>query len=150
VLVLPAPDEVRPGRQRVDEPEQAADMSNAGAPGMPSSAPMKQAVLGNTISGVMVATTISLDVLGVRPAASIALRAAVAPRVAVVSPLAAIRRSLIPVRWVIHSSFVSTILARSSLVRRRSGTQLPVPVMFAPKSCILDFGLVIWIAGADQ
>ena len=35
-------------------PEHAAIMSNAGTPGTPSSAPMKQAVDGKTISGVMV------------------------------------------------------------------------------------------------
>jgi len=41
------------------------------------------------------------------------------------------RRSLMPVRWVIHSSLVSTIFDRSSLVNRRSGVWLPVPARMA-------------------
>jgi hypothetical protein len=39
----------------------------------------------------------------------------------VLSSAAAMRRSFMPVRWTIHSSFVSTSLARSSLVSRFSG-----------------------------
>jgi hypothetical protein len=38
------------------------------------------------------------------------------------------RRSRIPVRWAIHSSLVSTILAISSLPITRSGTCEPVPI----------------------
>ena len=39
------------------------------------------------------------------------------------------RRSLMPVRVVIHSSEVSTIFSRSALVRIFSGTYEPTPVM---------------------
>ena len=39
----------------------------------------------------------------------------------VCSPSAAMRRSLMPVREVIHSSLVSTIFSRSALVITRSG-----------------------------
>ena len=115
-------------------PLHAADMSNAGTEGSPSSAPMKQAVDGKTISGVIVAQTISSISFGSSPAAAIALRAAAVPRVAVLSPGPAIRRSRMPVRWTIHSSLVSTIRDSSSLVRRFSGKALPVPMMVAPKS----------------
>src|SRR5436305_458290 len=59
-------------------PLHAADISNAGTPGTPSSAPMKHAVDGNTISGVMVATMISSMSFGTSPADSIARRAAAA------------------------------------------------------------------------
>src|SRR5881392_2129920 len=55
-------------------PLHAAAMSNAGVPGMFSSAPMKQAVDGKTISGVMVATMISSMSLGSSPAATMARR----------------------------------------------------------------------------
>src|ERR671916_2803983 len=41
------------------------------------------------------------------------------------------RRSLIPVRLVIHSSEVSTIRSRSALVSTRSGTPIPQPVIAA-------------------
>ena len=41
----------------------------------------------------------------------------------------AIRRSRIPVRSTIHSSFVSTISSRSALVKTRSGKATPVPTM---------------------
>ena len=45
------------------------------------------------------------------------------------SSAAAKRRSLIPVRAVIHSSEVSTICASSSFVTTRSGTWQPSPVI---------------------
>src|SRR5918998_289152 len=41
------------------------------------------------------------------------------------------RRSLMPVRLVIHSSEVSTIRSRSALVSTRSGTAIPQPVIAA-------------------
>src|SRR5215208_1118037 len=41
------------------------------------------------------------------------------------------RRSLMPVRLVIHSSEVSTIRSRSALVSTRSGTAMPQPVIAA-------------------
>jgi hypothetical protein len=54
---------------------------------------------------------------GSRPAVRIARRDATAAMDAVVSCAAATRRSRIPVRDTIHSSDVSTIRARSALVR---------------------------------
>ena len=53
---------------------------------------------------------------------SIARRAAFVARSEVNSSGAAMRRSLMPVRVVIHSSEVSTIFSRSALVRIFSGT----------------------------
>ena len=50
-----------------------------------------------------------------------AARAAASPRSEVTSPSAAMWRSRMPVRCTIHSSDVSTILVRSSLVTRRAG-----------------------------
>src|SRR3954463_3458278 len=41
------------------------------------------------------------------------------------------RRSLMPVRLVIHSSEFSTIRSRSALVSTRSGTAMPQPVIAA-------------------
>src|SRR5437763_13750907 len=57
-------------------------------------------------------------------ACSVARRASVAP----VSPSDTQCRALIPGRWVIHSSEVSMMCARSSLVTTRSGTWNPVAV----------------------
>ena len=71
-----------------------------------------------------------VDVLGRerRPARAPAARRARA-RSDIASPSAAMRRSLIPVRAVIHSSDVSTIFASSSFVTTRSGTWQPSPVI---------------------
>src|SRR5215217_6169827 len=46
------------------------------------------------------------------------------------------RRSLMPVRLVIHSSEVSTIRSRSALVNTRSGTAMPQPVIAALRMVI--------------
>ena len=62
------------------------------------------------------------------PALASARRAASAPSVAEESDAAAIRRSWMPVRWAIHSSLVSTIVAISSLLITRSGTCEPMPI----------------------
>ena len=59
---------------------------------------------------------------GSMPAVWIARSAATAPIEAVVSLAAATRRSRMPVRDTIHSSFVSTIRSRSALVRTWRGT----------------------------
>ena len=59
--------------------------------------------------------------VGEIPACSIAARAALVAMSLVYSSGAAMRRSLMPVRVVIHSSDVSTILERSALVRIFSG-----------------------------
>src|SRR5689334_11262618 len=66
---------------------------------------------------------------GPTPAAAIAFFAAAAPRSDVVSPSAAMWRFLMPVRAVIHSSVVSTIFARSSLVSTFAGRYPPTPRM---------------------
>ncbi len=58
---------------------------------------------------------------GSRPATAIARAPATAPIEAVVSWAAATRRSRMPVRLTIHSSFVSTIRSRSALVRTALG-----------------------------
>ena len=55
------------------------------------------------------------------PARSIANRAALTPKSLVASSLAAMRLSLIPVRFSIHSSLVSTIFSRSLLLKMREG-----------------------------
>ena len=65
---------------------------------------------GNTMSGVTVATMMRSISSAVMPACSIAASAAFAAMSLVYSSFAAMRRSLMPVRVVIHSSLVSTIL----------------------------------------
>ena len=88
---------------------------------MPSPAWIATALAGNVLSGVEVAsTTRSIDWAST-PAAASAACAALMPMAEVVSPSAAIRRSRIPVRWVIHSSVVSTMRERSELVTTRLG-----------------------------
>src|SRR5262249_54943826 len=61
------------------------------------------------------------------PASSSARRAASNPRSAEDTPLLAKRRSSMPVRWRIHSSFVSISRERRSLVTTPSGTNIPEP-----------------------
>ncbi len=61
---------------------------------------------------------------GPTPVSSIARWAARPPRVREDPPM---RRSRMPVRSVIHSSEVSSVLERSSLVTTRSGTAMPHP-----------------------
>ena len=73
------------------------------------------------MSGVMVATMIRSICSAVTPALAMARSAALVARSEVNSSFAAMRRSLMPVRVVIHSSVVSTIFSSSALVRMRSG-----------------------------
>src|SRR6478736_2470674 len=68
---------------------------------------------------------------GAMPARSSALRAASAARPLVVLPM---RRSLMPVRSVIHSSLVSMVAARSSFVTILSGTAIPHPRTTRPRT----------------
>jgi hypothetical protein len=82
----------------------------------------KQAVAGKSISGVAVATIIRSISFAEIFACSIALSAAFVAISLVFSSFAAIRRSLMPVRVVIHSSLVSIMRERSELVRTLSGT----------------------------
>src|SRR5215218_7286137 len=65
------------------------------------------------------------------PATFRACSAARLPSRAVESPLPATRRSLIPVRSVIHWSLVSTSSSRSALVRTYGGTATPSPTISA-------------------
>ena len=74
------------------------------------------------MSGVEVATMTTSSSAGSTPARSSAWRAAGIARSLAAWSSRAIRRSLMPVRVVIHSSFVSTIFSRSAFVRTRSGT----------------------------
>ncbi len=74
------------------------------------------------MSGVAVATRMRSISFGEIFACSMAFSAAFAAMSLVFSSFAAMRRSLMPVRVVIHSSVVSTMRERSSLVRTFSGT----------------------------
>ena len=65
--------------------------------------------------------------LGSTPASSRARRAARNAMSALPLPSSRTRRSLIPVRTVIHSSLVSTIFSRSRLVTTLVGSSEPVP-----------------------
>jgi len=69
------------------------------------------------------------------PAISRARREASTAKVEVYWPSAAIRRCLIPVLVVIHSSLVSTIRSRSRLVSIFSGREEPVPVILDLSIC---------------
>src|SRR3954470_16318110 len=87
-------------------PLHAAERSNAGVEPMPNDAATKQPVDGNAIAGVAVPTTTRSMSFASSPAAFIARVAAWLASVAVDSVELAPRRSLIPVRWMIHSSLV--------------------------------------------
>ena len=80
-----------------------------------------QAVDGNTMSGVVVATMMRSTSAGAMPRQASALRAACSARSDVVSAGAAMCRSRMPVRVRIHSSLVSTVRDSSSLVTTRAG-----------------------------
>jgi hypothetical protein len=95
---------------------------------------MKAAVEGSGLFGEMVEQMIKSSCWGVIPAISSALREACTESVDVVSCGAAWRRSLIPVRSVIHWSEVSTIFSRSWLVITFFGSVDPVPK--TPERCI--------------
>src|SRR5437762_8380955 len=76
---------------------------------------------------------------GPAPAASMAACPAAADMVAVLStgewgagPQLTTRRSLMPVRSVIHWSLVSKTFSRSTLLTTTSGTAQPIPVMALP------------------
>jgi len=74
------------------------------------------------MSGVVVPTTMKSMSVGLRPARSMAFRAASAAKSDVATPGSTIWRCLMPVRWMIQSSLVSTIFSRSAFVNRRGGT----------------------------
>src|SRR5207247_4234826 len=93
---------------------------------IPGSRCMNTPLRGSKWSGVQVQYTMQSRSAGFMPALVSAWRAARRASVAPVSPSDTQCRVLIPDRWVIHSSEVSMICARSSLVTTRSGTWNPV------------------------
>ena len=104
------------------KPPHTACMSNAALRFfIPSLSCRMQAVLGNTWSGVVVATiTRSISSVSI-PAAEIARRLACRARSLHISPSAAICRSSIPLRETIQSCEVSTIFSKSKLVNTFAG-----------------------------
>src|SRR3972149_1473223 len=112
-------------------PEQPAARSKAAAPVAPRLFCTMQAVAGIGMSGVTVAQTIRSTPEAGRPADSRARSAARGADCDMYSSSRATRRSRMPVRVVIQSSDVSTILSRSRLVRTLSGSDDPVPRMTA-------------------
>jgi len=80
-------------------------------------------------SGVVVESTSPSIDAGSQPAIAIARRADSIDSDAVVPPTC---RRLMPVRSTIHSSLVSIIAERSSLVSTFSGSAVPQPVMRLP------------------
>jgi hypothetical protein len=105
------------------------------------------AVVGKNMSGVEVATITRSTSAASTPARSSAERAAGRARSLAASSSAAIRRSLIPVRSVIHSSDVSTICSRSAFVRTRSGTCAPIPVMPTGRPLPVTFAITVGRSG---
>ena len=91
------------------------------------------------MSGLTVVTMTRSMSCGVSPALSIAAFEAFRAISEVVSPSAAMRRRFMPDLPKIHSSLVSTIFERSSLVTILSGTYLPVPFI------IMEFGLLLFM-----
>ena len=96
---------------------------------MPSSSASSAAVDGNVMSGVTVATMSRSIEPGSTPADSSACRHAGRAMSVIASSCAAMRRSRMPVRSMIHSSVVSTSVESSALVTTRSGTCEPRPVI---------------------
>src|SRR5438067_140706 len=112
------------------KPVQAASRSKAQAPGTPSSFWTRQATDGKGPSGELVATMIMSRSAALMPASSSAAWAALVASSNVVVPGSATWRILIPVRWVIHSSEVSSPSPiKSVLVRTCSGACTPMPKM---------------------
>src|SRR3989441_5845435 len=95
---------------------------------------MRQAVEGNGRSAVTVPTMIWSSFSPWMPASRTARRAASVARAEAGVSGSEIRRSLIPVRVVIHSSEVSTIFSKSLFVRTRSGVQEPTPTMWTSRA----------------
>ena len=106
------------------KPEHAALMSNATAFDAPSSRCSSQESVGSTLSAESVAARIISKSFGSTFASSNAPFAAFAARLTRVSSTAKCLEP-IPVRLLIHSSEVSIILLKSSLVTSRFGSALP-------------------------
>ena len=103
------------------KPVQPAERSYAAASFAPSWSARIAEVEGNIMSGVTVATIRRSTSVPSLPACSSACRAAGIERSESACESAAMRRSRMPVRSMIHSSDVSTICASSSFVITRSG-----------------------------
>ena len=103
------------------KPVHTACISKAAEPRTPKRSCNKQAVLGKTRSGVVVATIIKSTSSALTEAASIAIRAACSARSQVISSSAAMCLLTTPVLLLIHSSEVSTICSSSALSIIRSG-----------------------------
>mmetsp|Transcript_5422 Transcript_5422/g.15137 ORF Transcript_5422/g.15137 Transcript_5422/m.15137 type:complete len:262 (-) Transcript_5422:61-846(-) len=117
------------------KPEQAAVMSKATAFVAPSSAATAVA-LPKRSSGEDVARIIMSMSSADMFAFSIAFFAAVAAIDASVSSGRSTWRVRMPVRWTIHSSFVSMISARSLLETTVSGAEDPVPMILTPATTL--------------
>ncbi len=102
------------------KPLHAAERSKPKPPA-PSAACTRSAVAGNASSGVAVASRIASICPAAMPAAASALSAALVAMKAQVSCGCARWRLPMPVRSRIHSSEVSIVFDRSSLVTARSG-----------------------------
>src|SRR5206468_2341903 len=111
------------GRCRLFAPA-GGDLDERGGPAVGAEAHVEQ-------PGLVVATTTRSSSTGVTPATSNARRPARTANVEVVSPGAAMRRSRIPVRRVIHSSSRPWDAASSALVTTCSGAASPQPVIAA-------------------
>ena len=104
-------------------------MSIAAAFLAPRASAMSAAVLGQRLSFVRLPSKIRSSSRGFRSAAA---RARLAETIAMSENSQwQIRRSLMPVRLVIHSSEVSMNVVRSSLLSTAGGTHLPQPVISA-------------------
>jgi hypothetical protein len=101
---------------------QAAERSNPQAFGAPILSCTMQAVAGNIMSGVTVATMMQSISVASMPRRSRQTLTASTARSLVATPFSTMWRSRMPVRSVIHSSLVETIFSRSALVSRRGGT----------------------------
>src|SRR5438552_5820446 len=111
------------------KPVQPASRSYAAASRAPSSSARSALEVGNIMSGVTVAHTSRSTSFASTCAWASAVRAAGSARSVSASLGAAIRRSRMPVRAMIHSSDVSTMVESSSFVSTRSGTCAPRPVI---------------------
>src|SRR5436309_5152340 len=111
------------------KPVQPASRSYAAASGAPSSSARRALEVGNIMSGVTVAQTRRSTSFASTWAWASAARAAGSARSVSACSGAAIRRSRMPVRAMIHSSDVSTMVESSSFVSTRSGTCAPRPVI---------------------
>ena len=111
------------------KPEHAAFVSIAAAPTAPMFFCTKEAVFATMVDGVQVARSTRSMSLPSTPAQARACFAATVAKSAVETWLT--RRDLMPVRVVIHSSLVSTILLISSLLMLAGGIHLPQPVIWA-------------------